>query len=179
MSEKTKTQNPSLIGMIINPLRQFERIREKPLIWRAIIIVTVLTTIGFLLKIITETSIAGTTGLTIIAATRIIVRIAVMSYLYMLISTFAPLSTVNFKQLFSMNTYISILFAINEMINGILTFTGNNSTNLEIIIYLFFSIWITILTAFGLQITAKFPQKLAWFVALVFIIIESIYVIVI
>ena len=47
--ENSVVEKPSLIGMIMNPTVQFERIRENPKILVAILIVTFLTVIGMLM----------------------------------------------------------------------------------------------------------------------------------
>ena len=49
MSEEVKAKNPSIWGMIWSPTEQFERIKERPKIWGALAIVTVLFVIGMYL----------------------------------------------------------------------------------------------------------------------------------
>lgn len=79
-----------------------------------------------------------------------------------------------------MNAYISILIAINIMVNGIaFSMMGGNPavlfTNIGTIINLFFAIWITILTELGLERVAGYSKKLAWFVAVVFSMLVTLY----
>ena len=40
---------PLLLGMLWSPVEQFEKIRQRPMIWIAMLLVTVLTAIGTLL----------------------------------------------------------------------------------------------------------------------------------
>ncbi|QKY70638.1 Yip1 family protein [Lentibacillus sp. CBA3610] len=174
--ENTRVPNPSLSGIITNPSQQFDRIYESPLIWRAIVSVMVLCAGGLLLKFgINETSIIIIIIGVIIG---IILRVTVLSGLFMLSSTIASKSTVTFKQLCSMNAYISIILGINEIVNGItISMMGGNPEVLftNTIINWIFAVWITILTAFGLERVAEFSKKLAWFVAVVFIMVATLF----
>lgn len=176
MSDETKMQNPSLVGIIINPSQQFARIYKKPLVGFAIVMTMVILTAGILLRDIDETfTIDIWVAVVIAAILNVILRVFTLSALFMFFTTFAPKSTVTLRQLSSMNTYISFIFAINMVVTGIaISLIGENLTvwftNMETIINLTFTIWIIILTALGLERVAEFPKKLAWFIAIVFIL---------
>lgn len=174
MSDKTKIHNPSLIGIITKPLLQFDRICKTPLIGFPIVITMIFLAAGTLM--IDKTSIIDTKGLAIIIGVIIgvILGIFTLSALYMFFTTFAS-STVTLKQLGSMNTYISFIFAIDVLIRGIVIFIIDENpaigfTDLAMVIHLPFVIWIIVLTALGLEKVAGFPRKLAWPVAIVIIL---------
>ncbi|RYG72227.1 hypothetical protein EU245_11080 [Lentibacillus lipolyticus] len=174
LSDELKVQNPSLIGIITNPSQQFDRIYEKPLIGFAMVITMVFYAVGYLLEVTDETtSIIGSIIGVIIG---VILRVFILSAVFMFFTTFAPKSTVTLKQLGSMNTYISFILAINVLVSGIAIFMiGGNPTvlftNMETIINLIFTIWIIVLTALGLERVAGFSKKLAWFAAILVILV--------
>lgn len=134
LSEEEESSKPSLIGMIMNPGEQFERIRGRSLIWGALAIVTVLFVIGSWLQSLgiempgmesmTAQDVAMINRITLITTivTAIlfpIFTVLIMSVIYMLIAKIAR-SEVLFKQLISMNTYIMFISAIGSVLNGIL-----------------------------------------------------------
>ncbi|PWA12188.1 YIP1 family protein [Pueribacillus theae] len=134
MSEETKIEKPSLFGMIWSPSEQFERIKQRPKIWGAMVVVTILTIIGMWLQTLgvdipeldgmPEDQLAGiqvfTTITTIVMGLFIpIIGVLISSAIHLLIAKIAR-SEVSFKQLFSMNTYIMIISALSLLINGIL-----------------------------------------------------------
>lgn len=142
MSEEVKSRKPSLIGMISSPGEQFERIKVRPIIWGAMIIITLMYVIGMWLQSI-GMEIPGLEGLTaeetamfetitsitmVITAVFIpIFSILVSSAILMLIAKIAR-SEVTFKQLFSMNTYIMFIGAIGVVLNGIfIALLGGNA----------------------------------------------------
>lgn len=177
MSDEIKIQKPSLIGIITNPSQQFDRIYEKPLVGFPIVMTMVFFAAGILLGDIDETSIIDTRGLATIIGVilEVILRVFTLSAFFMFFTTFAPKSTVTLRQLCSMNTYITFILAINELVNGIaVSMIGGNPTvlftNMETIINLIFTIWIIILTALALERVAEFPKNLAWFVAIAIIL---------
>jgi len=142
LSEEVKSRKPSLIGMISSPGEQFERIKVRPIIWGAMIIITLMYVIGMWLQSI-GMEIPGLEGLTaeetamfetitsitmVITAVFIpIFSILVSSAILMLIAKIAR-SEVTFKQLFSMNTYIMFIGAIGVVLNGIfIALLGGNA----------------------------------------------------
>lgn len=202
MSEEVKNHKPAIIGIIINPVQQFERIKKKPKIWGAMLVVIILTALGGWLTAMNveipdlegmgDAGAVGTNtiaGITSIVVSIIIVLITVLitSAIYMLIAKIAQ-STVRFKQLFSMSTYIYIITALGATLNGIIVAIVGGSpevmaTSLGSIIQAkgamgglwdsieVFSVWNFILTALGLQIVAGFSKKLAWTIVIVFFVI--------
>lgn len=88
-------------------------------------------------------------------------------------------SKVSFKQLFSMNTYITFITALGILVNGLYYFyfsdgTGEMFTSMGSIVESngafgeifnsieLFAIWTLILTGIGLHKVAEFPKWLAW-----------------
>ena len=135
MSEEVG-KKPSIWGMIWSPTEQFERIKERPRIWGALGIVTLLFVIGMYLSTLgvglegipelegipaeelAAMSMFGTISMLVVGLFTPIVGILISTVIYLLIAKIAR-SEVSFKQLFSMNTYIMILSALSLLINGI------------------------------------------------------------
>ena len=134
MSEEVKGKNPSIWGMIWNPTEQFEKIKERPKIWGALAIVTLLFVIGMYLTslgdpIVIEgipeipeeqlaaVSMFTTISMIITGLFTPIFGVLISSAIYLLIAKIAR-SQVSFKQLFSMNTYIMMISALSMIING-------------------------------------------------------------
>jgi Yip1 domain len=134
LSEKTNVKNPSLWGIIWSPTEQFERIKERPKIWGALGIVTVLFVIGMWLTSLgtgittglegipeeemAAISMVGTVSMIVIGIISPIFGTLISAAIYLLIAKIAR-SEVSFKQLFSMNTYIMLISALSLIINGI------------------------------------------------------------
>ena len=133
MTEETKAEKPSLLGMIWSPTEQFERIRERPLIWGALAIITVLFIIGMWLQSLgveipelegipeeqlANVQVFSTIGIIIGGLFTPVITILISSFIYWLIAKIVR-SDVSFRQLFSMNTYIMIISALSLIINGI------------------------------------------------------------
>lgn len=137
MSEEVTTK-PSLWGILWSPTEQFGRIKERPKIWGALAIVTLLTVIGVYLSSLGTlegipgmeeipaeelaelealSSIFGTITMVITGLFTPIIGILISTLIYLLIAKIAR-SEVSFKQLFSMNTYIMIVSALGTVING-------------------------------------------------------------
>lgn len=133
------TENPSVFGMILNPTKQFERIRQNPKFLIALIVVTIMTAIGmalmaqgmdfssdmdefeglgeeemFVVTIITQI------GFIIAGLFTPIVTIVISSAILLIIAKIAK-SDVTFKQLFSMNTHTYMISAVGVILNGLLT----------------------------------------------------------
>jgi hypothetical protein len=202
MPEEINVPKPSISEMITSPVQQFERIKERPLMWGAMIVAAILTAIsGLLLAMggespdLEELQGGATAGLgavfivtaVITSIVALLISVLVISAIHMLIAKFS-LSTVSFKQLFSMNAYILIIGALGSILNGIVAaLIGGGPDVLVTSMGSFiraegamagfwnsievFSIWSSILTAFGLQIVAGFSKKLAWIIVIVFFII--------
>lgn len=205
-------KRPSLFGMIMSPKNQFEKMRANPIIWGALIMITVIFVIGTVLQmfnvdpstmineelegilspgdegIVYLLSIFGS-GLAALFMPIIIVLIS--SFIYWVVAKLVK-STVTFKQLFSMNTYILFINSLGILINGLLAVSigaGSNLTYtslgtffqghalLEAIFSNFelFGIWALILTAIGLQIVARFSKTAAWTVTILLFIIGLVF----
>src|SRR5699024_499978 len=129
MNEEEKEQQgislekPSLFGMFLEPKKQFERLKDNPIILVPFIIITVLTTIGMVVMMSLVDVIAQGPDLAkmgedelmfvtiftqvIFVITGILapaVSILVSSLVYFIVAKIAK-SEVSFKQLFSMNTF--------------------------------------------------------------------------
>lgn len=141
LSEETTVQKPSLFGMILNPTEQFEKIKERPLIWGAMVIVTILTVIGTWLMSLgieipaeVEELVEEVPGLEVISQVGMIIGgiitpilgVLITSFIYWIIIKIAR-SEATFKQLFSMNTYIMLISAFSALVNGaLLAFIGGD-----------------------------------------------------
>lgn len=199
--EQTVKEKPSIFGMIMSPGEQFNRIRENPKILVALLIVTALTTIGSVLMmnsidVTNDPNIVGMGEEELMMVTLFsqitLVIVGLLSPIFIvLISTVIHIivakisqSTVSFKQLFSMNTYIFMISALSFIVNGLVTlaigsgnpeilFTSLNSiigaegalgaflNSIEV-----FTIWGMIITALGLQVVARFSKVLSWSVVI-------------
>ena len=135
MSEEVKAKNPSIWGMIWSPTEQFERIKERPKIWGALAIVTVLFVIGMYLTSlgdpmviegmpeIPEEELAAVSMFTTVTMIITVIftpifGVLIATVIYLIITKIAR-SEVSFKQLFSMNTYIMMISALSMILNGI------------------------------------------------------------
>ena len=134
MSEENQVEKPSLLGIIWSPTEQFERIRERPAIWGALAIITLLFIIGMWLQSLgvevpeieglTEeqlalTEVFATVGIIIGGLFTPVITILISSFIYWIVAKIAQ-SDVSFKQLFSMTTYITVIAALSLLVNGAL-----------------------------------------------------------
>src|SRR5699024_11740747 len=116
MSEETETVKPSLIGIITSPVQQLERIKGRTLVWSTIITLIIMVIIGSVLQGLSaempgiEEDVSNTPFMVILGAFTValtivgtLIGVLIVSAIHMLIAKIA-LSTVSFKQLFSMNT---------------------------------------------------------------------------
>lgn len=134
--EQPLTSKPSLFGMIWSPGEQFDRIRERPKIWGALIIVALLSTViaviaayaipdeQFRMQMgmpLSEDELAGFKMFGAIGAgiggligtpVGILISAAIMLLVTVLAHTEA-----NFKQLLSMNAYIYFVGVIGGLLN--------------------------------------------------------------
>ena len=196
-------QNPKLLGMFTSPGVQFERIKQSPKIWVPLIIISILYVIGMTFMALSldaatlieqgvpkdQVDLVLTITKVTVAITGIVTPIfgvLISSAIQLAIARIAN-STVSFKQLFSMNTFIMIIGAAGLILNmGIRYAIGGNP---EIYITSFagilnqdkagvlgsievFGIWSVILSAIGLHKTAQFSKGLAWTIAIIFFLIS-------
>lgn len=192
-------QTPSLIGIFTSPGEQFERIRSNPKIWVPLIIVAVVNAVGMgimammmdagmLIKQgVPEENAESFLGITriMMVATGVItpaIGVLISSAIMIAIAKIAN-APVTFRQLFSMNTYITFVAAVGHLLNMAVGYLigadaethvtslggllGKGSSGVLGAIELF-AIWGMVLTAIGLYRTARFPKGLAWAVAIVF-----------
>lgn len=202
MQTEMKKENPSLIGMFTNPSEQFARIKQNPKIWLPLTLICIMYAVGMGLMALSmdvttlidqgipedqAELFLGITRITV-AVTGIvspIIGILISSAIYLLIAKIAG-SSVTFKQLFSLNTFIMFVGAIGLILNMAIRYgIGGNPeiyvTSLAGVLNLdkpgvlgsieVFGIWTTILTALGLHKTAGFSKGLAWTVAIIFFLI--------
>ncbi|WP_059172449.1 Yip1 family protein [Bacillus sp. FJAT-27445] len=197
-----KKPSPSLIGIFTSPGEQFERIRANPKIWVPLLIVAVVNVVGMGLMAmmmdagtlikqgVPEENAERFLGYTRIAmvATGVITPAigALISSAIMIAIAKIANAQVTFRQLFSMNMYITFVTAVGHLLNmavGSLIGThaethvtslggllGKDESGVLGAIELF-AIWATVLTGIGLYKTARFPKGLAWGVAIVFFLI--------
>lgn len=203
--EETKNlEKPSLFGMIFNPTEQFERIKERPLIWGAMVIVTILTMLGFWLmslgiEIPELSEVEEIPGMEVFAQIGMVMTGLFTPILGVLISSFIlwiiikiARSEATFKQLFSMNTYIMLISAISIIVNGALTAVlgGDGETMFTslgslvsaegAVAGLFnslevFTIWGVVLSAIGLHKVAELSKGLAWGISIAFFVISILF----
>lgn len=193
---------PSLFGMIWSPGEQFEKIRQRPTIWIAMLIVTLLTMIGTLFMAMGfDMSTVPLDGMSEeqIAFAEIFAKItsAVMGLFIPIISVLISSAIVlaiakiankdvTFKQLFSMNTFIYLIPALGALINGLIRMLmgGNpeivvtslaslmNSDSAVLGVIELFSIWHLILFAIGLHKVARLSKGASWTIAIVFFLFQ-------
>ena len=150
MNEEEKEQQgislekPSLFGMFLEPKKQFERLKDNPIILVPFIIIAVLTTIGMFVMMSQIDFIAQDPELAkmgedelmfvtiftqvIFVITGILapaVSILVSSLVYFIVAKIAK-SEVSFKQLFSMNTFIYIISILGIFVNALAFFAVDN-----------------------------------------------------
>lgn len=137
MDQQT-TAKPSLFGMIWSPGEQFERMKERPSFWGALIIVTILMTIATVVTTIAtpdeiyqmgpggqlsadELAMAKVFGMVFAGIGGLIgtpVGILISAAIMLLIATLAHTGT-NFKQMLSLNAYIFFIGMIGTLLNAV------------------------------------------------------------
>lgn len=198
----TVKESPKLLGMFTSPGLQFERIKQNPKIWVPLIIISIIYAIGMTLMALSmdaetlvgselpedQAEIILVVTKVIFAITGIfapIITILISSAIHLIIAKIAN-SSVSFKQLFSMNTYIMIIGAVGLIINMAVRYVIGGSSEIYITSLAgflnqdkvgvlssveVFGIWGVILTALGLHKTAQFSKGLAWTIAIAFFLI--------
>lgn len=139
MDHQSTVSKPSLLGMIWSPGEQFDRIRDNPRIWGALIIVALLSAVAGVLIVfatpddmyqvpqgpqLSEEQLAsmkmfgyvgGFVGPLIGTPVGILISAAIM----LLITTLAR-KDATFKQLLSLNAYIMFIGVIGSLLNGLI-----------------------------------------------------------
>lgn len=144
MSEYTQVKKPSMLGIITEPKKQFERIKIHPVFWGALVTATIFFTIGSLLTTLslnvesmgdfTEEEKAMVKQLTTIGSIfrgifSPVLTVLISSFVYLIVAKVCQ-SDVSFRQLFSMNTYIMIIIAMGLIFNGIMALLIGSNTEL-------------------------------------------------
>ncbi len=134
-------EKPKLLGMLMQPSTEFIKIKQNPVIWKPLIIISILMMIAgvmtalnidytndpeiqeaiqilgmderFMLKI--SALLAGVANLIIPGLTALITTV-----IYLVIAKVIK-KPISFKQLYSMNTYILFISAIGMIVNGLLS----------------------------------------------------------
>ncbi|HLQ83021.1 MAG TPA: Yip1 family protein [Pseudogracilibacillus sp.] len=134
-------EKPKLLGMLMQPSTEFIKIKQNPVIWKPLIIISILMMIAgvmtalnidytndpeiqeaiqilgmddrFMLKI--SALLAGVANLIIPGLTALITTV-----IYLVIAKVIK-KPISFKQLYSMNTYILFISAIGMIANGLLS----------------------------------------------------------
>jgi hypothetical protein len=199
MEEIEKKPSPNLYKMFGKPSAQFELIDQNPRIWIPLLIITIIyilaTTTKALLIRVEDLMLPGMTmeeGEFVLATAKAFVAISgffipifsilIQSFvLYIIIKIFKKSTT--FKQLFSMNTYISIISAMGLLVNNVLftvTDGNNNGYLMTSLSGMFnnqssilgsielFSIWEYILIAIGLQKVGKLSKSVSILIIILF-----------
>lgn len=141
MAGQLLEDKPSVIGMVINPNEQFERIKGRPVFAWALMMVIILTSIGMWLSLngFDVTKVANMEDLVDftpeeLAAFEVLSKITyifigligpilkvIMSSLLFLVIARTFHSDVTFKQLFSLNTYVLFIVSLGIFVNGLIT----------------------------------------------------------
>lgn len=148
-TEQTEmVKKPQLLGMIMSPVEQFERIKQRPIIWIPLIIITVLTvlvsfmTIGsvdfsgqpgmedveFSEEELDAIRIVGIIGGAFASMIVPIFSITVSSLIFLLAAKIVK-APVTFKKLFSMNTFIYVIGLFGGILNGLIFLLADGSSN--------------------------------------------------
>lgn len=153
MDEKGNTdqteigKKPQLLGMIMSPVEQFERIKQRPIIWIPLIIITVLTVLVSFMTIgsvdfsgepgmedveFSKEELQGIRIIGIVLGALLsmivpIISVTVSSLIFLLAAKIVK-SPVNFKQLFSMNIFIFVIGVFGRILNGIIFLLAGGST---------------------------------------------------
>lgn len=150
MNEKEVEEKPKILGMVTQPTVQFKKIKQNPVIWMPLIIISLLMMVG---AFITAMNIDYSNNPEIQEAIEVIgidedvmirsgailaglgnlilpgITALITTVIYLVISKVIK-KQVSFSQLFSMNTYILFISAIGVLLNGLLStvLTGDTST---------------------------------------------------
>ncbi|MBZ5748796.1 MULTISPECIES: Yip1 family protein [Metabacillus] len=134
--ETVQVQKPSLFGMIFSPGEQFERMRERPVIWWPLILVTILmTAVAVLTALGTDYSavpgmemsaedqemmkIFGAVGAGVAGFFGTPISFLIFGLILWGIAKIAK-SNVTFKQMFSLMIFISFITMIGQLLNQLI-----------------------------------------------------------
>lgn len=141
MSDELKGKKPSLLGMVVNPKEQFDRIKERPVFVGALISIIILTCVGMWLSLISfditkVANLSDLQGFTTeeLAAFEVLskltfigieligsfITVVILSLLFLLFAKSLELR-VKFKEFFSMNIYVLFVVSLGILLNGLIT----------------------------------------------------------
>lgn len=202
-SEVQEKGKPSIFGFITSPVVQFEKMKSTPVIWGPFLLVIVLTLATTLLAVYTPQAqetlqqqkeagievnpifsmIGGTVG-------GVIAIVATLAFTSLILFLIAKLGTgkTTYRQMFSMNLFVTFITAIGQLINtgvAALAHTSANVTSLNGLVGAkgaiggvftsieIFSIWGLILTAVGLQKVANLSKAASIITVIVLFILGA------
>ncbi|AKP75791.1 MULTISPECIES: Yip1 family protein [Priestia] len=202
-SEVQEKGKPSIFGFITSPVVQFEKMKSTPVIWGPLLLVIVLTLATTLLAVYTPQAqetlqqqkeagievnpifsmIGGTVG-------GVIAIVATLAFTSLILFLIAKLGTgkTTYRQMFSMNLFVTFITAIGQLINtgvAALAHTSANVTSLNGLVGAkgaiggvftsieIFSIWGLILTAVGLQKVANLSKAASIITVIVLFILGA------
>ncbi|MDT0148688.1 Yip1 family protein [Priestia aryabhattai] len=202
-SEVQEKGRPSIFGFITSPVVQFEKMKSTPVIWGPLLLVIVLTLATTLLAVYTPQAqetlqqqkeagievnpifsmIGGTVG-------GVIAIVATLAFTSLILFLIAKLGTgkTTYRQMFSMNLFVTFITAIGQLINtgvAALAHTSANVTSLNGLVGAkgaiggvftsieIFSIWGLILTAVGLQKVANLSKAASIITVIVLFILGA------
>ncbi|WP_273131086.1 Yip1 family protein [Bacillus weihaiensis] len=131
-----QTKRPTLLGMIFSPGEQFERVKERPVIWLPLIILTVLTTL-VALYVTVNLDFTAISGMEMTPEQEQMVKVSgvvsailgglvgtpisylIFAAIFLGISKLAK-SEVSFKQMFSLIIHVSFISLIGQVLNQVI-----------------------------------------------------------
>jgi hypothetical protein len=200
-TSKTTYPKPSLFGFIPSPVKQFERMKDRPVIWMPGLIVLILAVASATLSAILPEALqltADAAGISIEQARNIAlittsavsliifpIMILISAGITYLIVKIAG-GTTTFKHLINFTIFIMFITSIGQIVNYGIAFaagTDPNVTSLNGLLGLegkiggalnaieIFTIWSVILTGIGLPIVASISKRAGWIIAAILFLI--------
>lgn len=197
-----KKPKPQLFGMLLSPGEQLGKIRQNPQIWGPLLIVTLLYIVASIVSALTlRAEDIMIPGMTLADAEGIldgrkiqtafsgfltpVISIVIMTAIYMVFVKIARKDT-TFKQLFSMNIYVSIIGAVGVLFNNLIVAAIGgkagifitslagllNSDSLVLATVELFSIWQLILTGMGLYKVGQLSKAVSIIIIVVIFLVS-------
>lgn len=149
LNSETIEEKPKLLGMITRPTEQFLKLKQNPVIWVPLLIISLLMMVGATITALNadyandpslqeSIDMLGIDEGLMIKFSAILVGLfslfipgltALVSTLIYLVVAFAIKKPVSFSQLYSMNVYILFITALSVLFNALLSFvlTGDST----------------------------------------------------
>ncbi len=149
MNKKEVEEKPKILGMVTQPTAQFKKIKQNPVIWMPLIIISLLMMVGAFITAMNidysnnpeiqeaievigiDEDVMIKSGAILAGLGNLIIPgiIALISTVIYLVISKVIKKQVSFSQLFSMNIYILFISAIGVILNGLLStvLTGDSS----------------------------------------------------